>query len=182
MNQTRNQALLAGLLVLFAMASRMLFNQLHIYNFNAVMSAGLFAGAFLGTRRIGVVIPLIAMLATDAVIGFYDWHLMLFIYGSLAASVLIGAWYAKNATLPRFAASVFGGSLLFFIVTNGAVWMLAEGSIYPKTLAGLMMSYAAGIPFYRNTLLGDMFWSTALFGGYALMRSSIKATPVKVTA
>ncbi|MDP4198881.1 MAG: hypothetical protein Q8922_10935 [Bacteroidota bacterium] len=170
MNQNRNQAILAGLLVLFAMATRVLFNQLHVYNFNAVMAAGLFAGAFLGNRRFGIVIPLIAMLATDFVLGFYDWQLMLFVYGSLAAAAFIGKWYAKNATLPRFATSVLGGSLLFFMVTNGAVWLLAEGAIYPKTLAGLAQCYAAGLPFYRNTLLGDITWSTVLFGSYELLR------------
>jgi hypothetical protein len=170
MTQNRNQAIFAGLLILFAMATRVLFNQMHVYNFNAVMAAGLFAGAYLGSRRYGIVIPLIAMLATDAVLGFYDWKLMIFVYGSLAVAALIGRWYAKNATLPRFATSVFGGSLLFFLVTNGAVWLFAEGAIYPRTLAGLAQCYAAGIPFYRNTLLGDMTWSAVLFGSYELVR------------
>jgi hypothetical protein len=170
MNQNRTQLLFAGLLVVFAIATRVIFNALHIYNFNAVMAAGLFAGAYLGTRRIGFVIPLLAMLATDIILGFYDWQLMLFVYASLVASVFIGQYYAKNRTLPRFTGSVLGGSLLFFLVTNGAVWLMAEGAIYPKTLAGLAQCYAAGIPFYRNTLTGDLLWSTMLFGSYELLR------------
>ncbi len=170
MNQNRTQLLFAGLLVVFAIATRVIFNALHIYNFNAVMAAGLFAGAYLGSRRMGLAIPLIAMLATDAVMGFYDWHLMLFVYASIAASVFIGRYYAKNRTLPRFTGSVLGGSALFFLVTNGAVWLLAEGAIYPKSLAGLAQCYAAGLPFYRNTLIGDLLWSTVLFGSYELLR------------
>jgi hypothetical protein len=182
MDQTRNQSVLAGLLVIFAIATRVLFNQLHVYNFNAVMAAGLFAGAMLGSRRIGIWIPLAAMLATDAVIGFYDWHLMLFVYGSLAAAAIIGRWYAKNATLPRFVTSVLGGSLLFFIVTNGAVWLFAGDAIYPHTFAGLIECFTAGLPFYRNTLLGDMVWSTALFGSYELIKSRAGRALVKVPA
>lgn len=170
MKQSQTQLLFAGLLVVFAIATRVIFNALHIYNFNAVMAAGLFAGAYLGSRRIGFVIPLLAILATDAILGFYDWQLMLFVYASLVASVLIGQYYAKNRTLPRFTGSVLGGSLLFFLVTNGAVWLVAEGAIYPKTLAGLAECYTAGLPFYRNTLIGDLLWSAVLFGSYELLK------------
>src|SRR5579872_4741853 len=170
MKQSQTQLLFAGSLVVFAIATRVIFNALHIYNFNAVMAAGLFAGAYLGSRRIGYVIPLLAMLATDVILGFYDWQLMLFVYASLVASVLIGQYYSKNRTLPRFTRSVLGGSLLFFLVTNGAVWLLAEGAIYPKTLAGLVECYTAGLPFYRNTLTGDLLWSAVLFGSYELLR------------
>ena len=76
MKQYREQAILAGLLTVFAIATRVIFNYLHVYNFNAVMAAGLFAGAYLGSKRMGLVIPFVAMLLTDAVIGFYDWKLM----------------------------------------------------------------------------------------------------------
>lgn len=182
MEQTRNQAIFAGLLVLFAMATRVLFNQLHVYNFNAVMAAGLFGGAFLGSRKIGIWIPIAAMLATDAVLGFYDLRLMLFVYAAFLAAVFIGKWYSKNSTLPRFTVSVIGGSLLFFFVTNGAVWLTSEGVIYPKTLAGLAACYAAGIPFYRNTLLGDMTWSVVLFGSYEVLKARATRRLVRVAA
>jgi hypothetical protein len=89
------------------------------------------------------------------------------------AAVLIGRFYASNPTLLRWVGSVLGGSALFFLVTNGAVWLTAEGSIYPKTLAGLIQCYTMGLPFYKNTLLGDLTWSTVLFGGYELMRLRI---------
>ena len=179
MNQSRTQLLFAGLLVVFAIATRVIFNALHVYNFNAVMAAGLFAGAYLGSRRIGLVIPLLAMLATDVALGFYNWQLMLFVYASLASAVFIGQYYSKNRTLPRFVGSVLGGSALFFLVTNGAVWLLSVDAIYPKTIAGLAECYAAGIPFYRSTLVSDLLWSTVLFGSYELFRlKSPKLAPI----
>jgi hypothetical protein len=171
MKQYREQALLAGLLVVFAIATRIIFNMLHVYNFNAVMAAGLFAGAYLGSRRIGLIIPFIAMVITDAVIGFYDWKLM--------AVVLLGKFYAKDATLLRWIGSVLGGSLTFFVATNLAVWLFGDGSFYPHTLAGLGQCFTMAIPFYRNTLLGDMSWSAVLFGGYELLKLSLpKRVPV----
>ena len=170
MTQTRTQLLFAAALVVFAIATRVIFNALHLYNFNAVMAAGLFAGAYLGTRRMGIIIPLIAMLATDIALGFYDWRLMAFVYGALAAAFFIGRFYSQNRTLPRFVGSVLGGSALFFILTNGAVWLLAVDAIYPKTLSGLVDCYAAGLPFYRNTMLSDLLWSTVLFGSYELFQ------------
>jgi len=179
MNQYREQALLAGLLVVFAIATRIIFNMLHVYNFNAVMAAGLFAGAYLGSKRIGIVIPFIALAITDAVIGYYDWKLMAVVYASFAVAVLIGKFYAKDATLLRWIASVLGGSLTFFVATNFAVWVFGDGSFYPHTLAGLGQCFTMAIPFYRNTLLGDLTWSAVLFGGYELLKLSLpKRAPV----
>ena len=62
------------------------------------------------------------------------------------------------------AGAVLGGSLLFFFVTNGAVWLFAEGSIYPKTLAGLATCYWMALPFFRNTVASDLLFSAAFFG------------------
>ncbi len=170
MKPNQNQVILVGLLVVFAIATRIIFNMLHVYNFNAVMAAGLFAGAYLGSKRMGLVIPFIAMLITDAVIGFYDWKLMAVVYGSLAVAVLLGKFYAKDATLLRWIGSVLGGSLTFFVATNFAVWVFGDGTFYPHTLAGLGECFMMGLPFYRNTLLGDLTWSAVLFGSYELIR------------
>ena len=39
--------------------------------------------------------------------------------------------------------------------------------MYPKTLGGLMLCYAAGLPFFRNAIASDVFFSAAFFGiGY----------------
>lgn len=43
------------------------------------------------------------------------------------------------------------------------------GSFYPKTGAGLIECYVAAIPFFKNTLLSDLFYTALLFGGLALV-------------
>ena len=36
--------------------------------------------------------------------------------------------------------------------------------MYPKTLAGLVTCYAAGLPFFRRALAGDMLFTAVMFG------------------
>ena len=41
--------------------------------------------------------------------------------------------------------------------------------MYEQTFRGLMQSYEMGLPFFRNTLLGDLFYVALLFGAYELV-------------
>jgi hypothetical protein len=66
-------------------------------------------------------------------------------------------------------AVTLASSFLFFGVTNLAVW--ASGSLYPRTFAGLMVCYTAAIPFFRNSLIGDLAFTAALFGGFAFLEN-----------
>jgi len=66
------------------------------------------------------------------------------------------------------AAAAFASSLSFFFITNFMVW--ATGSMYPHTTSGLWACFLAGLPFYRNQILGDAFYTAAIFGGYALIQ------------
>ena len=58
------------------------------------------------------------------------------------------------------------GALVFFSVTNFGVWAFTP--LYPKTVNGLIECYVAAIPFFWNTLAGDLVYSTVLFGGLML--------------
>ena len=61
------------------------------------------------------------------------------------------------------------GAIQFFLITNLGMWAMGTMSIYPKTFAGLLACYVAGIPYFGNTLLGDSFYAALLFGGFALV-------------
>ncbi len=67
----------------------------------------------------------------------------------------------------RVAAAAVAGAVSFFVLTNFGVWAL--GTMYPKTLAGLEACFAAAIPFFRNMLVGDLFYTAVLFGGFYLL-------------
>jgi hypothetical protein len=58
-------------------------------------------------------------------------------------------------------------SILFFVITNFAVW--AFSGMYPKTAFGLGEAYFLAIPFFRNTILGDLFYNGVFFGVYNLL-------------
>ena len=65
------------------------------------------------------------------------------------------------------------GSVLFFLVTNFSAWI--GSTMYPQNAAGLMAAYIAGIPFFQGTLLGTLFYSALLFGGFSLLRQRVPA-------
>lgn len=117
-------------------------------------------------RRFAFVVPLGLMLASDVIIGFYALPVMVSVYLCFAASNLLGLWLRRRFGVGRLAVGALAGSLLFFLVTNAAVWGFQ--SMYPPTLAGLGQAYIAGLPFFRNTVIGDLAYSTLFFGLYQL--------------
>lgn len=150
-----------GLLVIAASLTRIL---PHPPNFTAVAALALFAGALMPHRLIGIVLPIIAMLFTDLILGFHNT--MLPVYASMIIISLIGSLLVKQISLGRVFLASLISSLLFFVITNGAVWQVS--GMYPNTLSGLMACYSAAIPFFGNTIAGDLFFNTVLFGSYFL--------------
>jgi hypothetical protein len=104
------------------------------------------------------------MMLSDLLIGFHGQ--MLVVYGCFAATVGIGMLLRERIRVAPVAAAAIGSSLLFFVVTNLAVWAL--DAMYPLTLQGLVACYVAAIPFLQNTLLSTAFYTVLLFGGFAL--------------
>jgi hypothetical protein len=41
--------------------------------------------------------------------------------------------------------------------------------MYPHNVSGILTSYAAGLPFFRNMLIGNMVFSSVLFGSFYLL-------------
>ena len=108
--------------------------------------------------------PLIALLVSDFILGFYQ-HMEVQ-YLSFVLIVCIGFQLQQRRTAPRIAGATLLSALVFFIVTNFGVW--AFDSLYPKTFSGLVSCYVAAIPFLRNTLMGDLMYTAILFGGFRL--------------
>jgi hypothetical protein len=137
----------------------------HPPNFAPIAAMALFSGAQLGLRPMAFAAPLGAMLLSDAVLGFYPE--VIFVYLSLAITVVIGLALAMRKTVLGVGIAAVSSSLLFFLVTNFGVWLVMD--YYPKTLSGLAACYFAAVPFFKNTLAGDLFYSGLLFGGFALL-------------
>lgn len=155
----RTKIIIALALVLFGVLSRYL---PHPPNFAPIAAIGLLAGAYL-PRRMAILLPLVAMIISDVFLGFHG--LVFWTWGSFIAIGLFASFVLKKNLSPTtILASSLGASLLFYLVTNFGVW--TEGLLYPPTFAGLMSSYVNGLPFLRNTMMGDLFYVTLLFGAY----------------
>jgi hypothetical protein len=88
------------------------------------------------------------------------------VYASFLVNVALGYWIRDRRTTTRISAITLLGAIQFFLVTNFGVWAFLDG--FPRTAAGLIACYIAGIPLFWNTLAGDALYAALLFGGLAL--------------
>ncbi len=148
------------LLLLLALLGRLL---PHPPNFTPLLAVALFGGAML-PRHLAYGVPLLAMAASDFLLGYPLDETSVAVYGSFLVIVGAGRWLAKSRTLGRTVMAVLGGSLLFYLVTNFAVWLGNTHGMYEHSAAGLAQCYVMALPFFRNALAGDFVWTAVLFG------------------
>ncbi|HAM71874.1 MAG TPA: hypothetical protein DCM86_09550, partial [Verrucomicrobiales bacterium] len=141
----------------------------HPWNMTPVGAIALFGGATLPGRRAAWVIPTVILLLGDLVLGFH--RLMPFVYGSFALNVGLGLGMRQGWTAGGVMVRSLVGSLVFFLITNFGNWACFD--TYPKTPAGLLACYGAGLPFLRNGVAGDLLYSAVLFGGLWLAERRI---------
>jgi len=158
----KTKIILALVLITIGIAGRLL---PHAWNFAPIVAIGIFSGAYLG-KKYAFVVPVVAMLASDIFIGFYAWQMNLSVYIAMGLAGLIGLALQKNKNPIKIALASVAGSTLFFLITNSAVWLFT--SMYSSSFSGLIASLYAGIPFYRNAIVGDVWYTFVLFGTYEL--------------
>ena len=131
----------------------------HPPNFVPLAAIALVSAYYLSFRH-SWLIPLGIMLVSDLFIGFYDPFIMASVYGCYLLIWGLGRWAMSSGSRVALMPAVLSGSVMFFVVTNFAVW--AFSPLYEKTAAGLYLAYAMGIPFFKWTLAGDVLY-TVLF-------------------
>jgi hypothetical protein len=154
-------------LIIFAIAMFRLLP--HPPNVSPVAAMALFGGAYFSDKRVAFLVPFLALLLSDLLIGLHDT--MIYVYAGFALTVVIGFWIRNKLNVSRIAFAVIISSLLFFAVTNFGAWFTS--GLYPMTMDGLLQAYIAAIPFFQNSLLGNMVFATLLFGGFALLQRNI---------
>ncbi len=146
-------------MVLLAAALRLI---PHFPNFTPIAAMALFGGAYFSNKKLAFIIPLTAMFISDLIIGFHST--MWAVYLSFAIVVLIGFSLRKSKKISNIFLAVLSSSVLFFVVTNFAVW--TTGTMYPMNIAGLGECYVAAIPFFSYSILGDLFYAGIFFGAF----------------
>jgi hypothetical protein len=138
----------------------------HAWHFTPLAASLLFFGAR-GPRR-QIWIPLVMFAAADVVLTKYiyaypfGWD-QLVTWAWYAAILWLGTNLREKAGFWRVVVAAVASSISFFLISNFAAWA-SMPQMYPRTLNGLMMSYNAGIPFFRPTAESDLFFSLAMFG------------------
>lgn len=138
----------------------------HLPNMTAVGATSLFMGAKYGVKK-SMIVLFTTMLIADSVKGLHS--VMWATYGSLFLTILIGKFIASKQNTRWIVGGALLSSVLFFVVTNFAVW-LAPNFMYEKTISGLLACYTMAIPFFRNSIVGDMVYTALFFGGFELVR------------
>ncbi len=159
-----------GALCAFVLAAALMRWLPHPPNVAPIGAMALFGGALFARKSVAVAMVFTAMLLGDLLLGFRPVPI---VYVAFAGVVGVGFLLRNNRGPWRIAGASVAGSVLFFVVTNFAVW--AGGALFPKTFAGLVACFVAAIPFFHNTLLGDAFFTAALFGGFALAEQRFPA-------
>src|SRR5262249_28953045 len=148
-----------------------------------VTASGIYLGAYAGPRR-ALPLTLAILLISDYALLYvnpYHTHLgtvyapwrlwygtsQLFVYGSFLVSALVGQALRVHRTPTTVAVATLFCSLQFFFITNAGVWVAGA---YSRGLSGLYDSYVAGLPFFRNTVAGDLIYSAVFFGSYEIVR------------
>jgi hypothetical protein len=174
--------MLPGVIIVLAVLIRLF---PHMPNFTPIGAMALFGGSYLN-KKYSVIIILLTMFVSDYLLLYFNpfvpgWlnfsklhspmaafhSSTVYIYGSFFVYLLIGWLISKKKTVTTVGLGAFLGSIQFFLITNAAVWI---NGAYARDISGLWQSYVMGIPFFRNTLLGDLFYTAAFFGAYELVR------------
>ena len=152
MKKERNKNILVASIVILAILSRLV---PHPPNFAPITGIALFSSKKLNNKLFSVFLPIIPLFISDLFIGIS--FINIFVYLSFIIIYFLGSISPKID-----AKTVFLSSVIFFILTNLGVWYLG----YPKNIEGLITCFTLAIPFFVNTILGDLFYSFILFRSY----------------
>lgn len=143
-------------IIILGAASRLL---PHPPNVTPLTAMALLGGAMLAPKA-AFALPLVALALSDLFLGLHPT--LPFVYVSFLATAWLGLKLRENPGPGKILAACLASSVLFFVVTNLGVWLAA--GLYSRDFSGLVACYTAAIPFFRNSVLGDVLFTALLFG------------------
>lgn len=146
----------------------------HMWNFTAVGALAIFAGAQFNDKRLAFIMPLMAMALSDLFIG--NGFSML-VYTGFIAMVACGYLIRRKVSVTNVILASFISASVFYLITNFAFFYPV--TFYPHNVSGILASYTAALPFFRNMLIGNLVFSAVLFTSFYLLS---KRYPVLVKA
>ncbi len=180
MKISRNIIISLGLLIFIAALYRIMPGR--PWGFAPQIAMALFAGSVIKDREWAFALPLLSMFISDLlyeilyinnltpISGFYEGQVTNYL---LFALLTVVGFFIMERKVVSIAAGSLAGPSIFFIISNFIVWLGGGGFHRPKTFDGLLMCYNDALPFYKNSLLGTLFFSSVLFGGYYLLKKFV---------
>lgn len=180
MNKKQTIGLIIFGMILIAALSRL---GPHLYNFTPIAAMALFGAAWFKNKWMALFVPLACLFFSDVLLqlqylngsaeypAFFNGSIA--VYGAFLLIGGLGFSLRNRVNFRNVVVTSITASILFFVVTNFAAW-LTDYQYYPvKSFATLIEAYVAGIPFFRGTLLGDLFFNGVLFGSFELIRRNV---------
>jgi hypothetical protein len=140
----------------------------HAPGFLPVAASGFFAARMLRIAPLAIVVPVLGMILSDVALPGEDWRIQAVGFAAIAIPALAGIATRRWPGIVPAVATVVVSSFLFWLLSNGAVWVFS--GMYPLNLSGLAQCYVAAVPFLEKTVLGDLLWTGVLFGGAWLVQ------------
>ena len=151
------------------------------YGFAPMIAMAIFGGAIIKDKKFAFLLPLLAMFVSDGLYqllyingvgntpGFYEGQ---FVNYLLFAGLTVFGFFIKNFNVKRIAIASISAPTVYFLISNFLVWVSASplaGLQRPKTVDGLLMCYADGLPFYPWSVASTFIFSAIFFGTYYFM-------------
>jgi len=147
-------------------------------NFSPYDAIALYCGAYLSNRLAAFFVPVLAIFFSDVLVNhfyfngwtlFYDgWYWQYASYALIAG--LAQLTLSKKINVLRVGSASMLASLIFFMLSNAGVWI--GGHLYPYTVDGFINCYIQALPFFKNTFLGDLFYTGFSFTAIELILKS----------
>ena len=191
----RFAVLLAFVLLAGAIRLTNAFSPNPVMNFTPLGAMALFGGAHFTSWWKAYALPLLTLWLSDLILNrflfFHEWVFFYdgfgWVYGTFAAIVAVGAWLLRRISVGSVVGAAVAASLLHWLVTDLGVWLGGgtspfTGQPYPLTPEGYWACLVAALPFLKNFLLGTVFYSGVLFGGFALAQRQFPALTLRPAA
>lgn len=131
----------------------------HPFGMSPVGAMAIYSGAY-GLDMRAWLVPLVPLLIGNAIGGFYDPVVMLFVYAGFILSAVAGRLLRHRQNAGRIALAGLLGALIFYLVSNFSIWLVG---MYPRTLAGLAQCYVNGLPYLGTGIAANVIYSGIMF-------------------
>lgn len=152
--------LISIILLVLLIASRLI---PHISNFTPVFAIGLFSYTLYKKNSLSFVLPILGMLFTDLIIGFYQnvWA----VYLSMVIAIVVSNLINTNKKQITILSRSLSAPTIFFILSNLSVFFVW----YPFSFEGFVSCYVNAIPFYGYSIASTLIYSFVFYSLYNLV-------------